>query len=272
MRLSKFVAPYRVAPAAGADRHARLRRHDAVDAARRRGPGRRGDQHRTSAASTSGAGSTSAWRSVSARLLLPAAHHHRLDRPPPAARRCAREMFAHLQKLSLRFYDNNEVGRVMSRVTSDVTSLQDLMTSGFLTILGDIVGIVVSVGFLLYFDVQLALVTFTVVPVLVVAMAVWQNYSRRAFVRVRQAIAIVNAQPAGERLRRARHPEPLARGREREALRAHQPAEPARERRRRPPHRRRHAGGRGDRRHRDGAGHRLRRLSGAARPDGRRRR
>jgi ABC-type multidrug transport system fused ATPase/permease subunit len=104
-----------------------------------------------------------------------------------------RDMFAHLQKLSLRFYDNNEVGRVMSRVTSDVTSLQDLMTSGFLTIIGDLAGIVLSVGFLLYFDVRLALVTFTVVPVLVVTMAVWQNYSRKAFVRVRQAIAIVNA-------------------------------------------------------------------------------
>jgi ATP-binding cassette subfamily B protein len=104
-----------------------------------------------------------------------------------------RDMFAHLQKLSLRFYDNNEVGRVMSRVTSDVTSLQELMTSGFLTIFGDVVGIGLSVAFLLYFDVQLALVTFTVVPVLVVSMAVWQSYSRRAFIRVRQAIAVVNA-------------------------------------------------------------------------------
>ncbi len=104
-----------------------------------------------------------------------------------------REMFAHLQKLSLRFYDNNEVGRVMSRVTSDVTSLQELMTSGFLTIFGDLLGIGLSVAFLLYFDVRLALVTFTVVPVFVIAMAVWQSYSRRAFVRVRQAIAVVNA-------------------------------------------------------------------------------
>jgi ATP-binding cassette subfamily B protein len=102
-------------------------------------------------------------------------------------------MFAHLQKLSLRFYDNNEVGRVMSRVTSDVTSLQELMTSGFLTILGDITGIGISIGLLLYFDVELSLVTFTVIPVLVLAMAVWQNYSRQAFVRVRQAIAVVNA-------------------------------------------------------------------------------
>jgi ABC-type multidrug transport system fused ATPase/permease subunit len=104
-----------------------------------------------------------------------------------------REMFGHLQKLSLRFYDNNEVGRVMSRITSDVTSLQDLMTSGFLTIIGDIAGIGLSIGFLLYFDVRLALVTFTVVPILVITMAVWQAYSRRAFIRVRQAIAVVNA-------------------------------------------------------------------------------
>ncbi|TAK63820.1 MAG: ABC transporter ATP-binding protein, partial [Dehalococcoidia bacterium] len=104
-----------------------------------------------------------------------------------------REMFAHLQKLSLRFYDNNEVGRVMSRITSDVTSMQDLMTSGFLTIIGDIAGILLSVGFLMYFDVRLALVTFTVVPILVITMAIWQNYSRQAFIRVRQAIAVVNA-------------------------------------------------------------------------------
>ena len=104
-----------------------------------------------------------------------------------------RELFAHLQTLSLRFYDNNEVGRVMSRVTNDVTSMQNLMTSGFLTIIGDVAGIGISVGFLLYFDVRLALVTFTVVPILVITMAVWQAYSRQAFIRVRQAIAIVNA-------------------------------------------------------------------------------
>jgi ATP-binding cassette, subfamily B, multidrug efflux pump len=104
-----------------------------------------------------------------------------------------REMFAHLQKLSLRFYDNNEVGRVMSRITSDVTALQDLMTSGFLTIIGDIGGIALSIGFLLYFDVRLALVTFSVVPLLVITMAVWQGYSRRAFIGVRQSIAVVNA-------------------------------------------------------------------------------
>jgi ATP-binding cassette subfamily B protein len=103
------------------------------------------------------------------------------------------QLFNHLQKLSLRFYDNNEVGRVMSRVTSDVTTLQELLTSGMLTILADFIGLFLVVGIMIYLDVELAVITFSVVPFLVVAMAVWQAYARRAFVRVRQAIAVVNA-------------------------------------------------------------------------------
>ncbi len=102
------------------------------------------------------------------------------------------QMFDHLQRLSLRFYDNNEVGRVMSRITSDVTTLQDLLTSGSLTIVANFLGIFVTVGIMVYLDVQLALITLAVVPFLVLGMAVWQSYARRAFVRVRQAIAIVN--------------------------------------------------------------------------------
>lgn len=102
------------------------------------------------------------------------------------------QMFDHMQRLSLRFYDNNEVGRVMSRVTSDVTTLQDLLTTGSLTILANFLGIFITVGIMVYLDVQLALITLAVVPFLVLGMAIWQSYARRAFVRVRQAIAIVN--------------------------------------------------------------------------------
>lgn len=103
------------------------------------------------------------------------------------------EMFAHLQKLSLRFYDRNEVGRVMSRVQNDVTSMQELLSSGFLTIFGDVVGIVVIVYLVASRDLTLALVAFSVVPVLVALILVWQIYARRAFMRVRMAIAIVNS-------------------------------------------------------------------------------
>lgn len=103
------------------------------------------------------------------------------------------QLFDHLQKLSLRFYDSNEVGRVMSRVTSDVTTLQELLTSGILTVLADFTGLGVVVVLLVTRDVGLALITLAVIPLLVICMAIWQTYARKAFVRVRQAIAIVNA-------------------------------------------------------------------------------
>jgi len=103
------------------------------------------------------------------------------------------QMFGHIQKLSLSFLDRNEIGRVMSRVQNDVTVLQELLTTGLLTVLADFVGLALVIFFLMYLDVQLALVTFTVIPVLVAVMALWQTRARKAFVRVRQAIAIVNA-------------------------------------------------------------------------------
>ena len=103
------------------------------------------------------------------------------------------QMFAHIQKLSLSFLDRNEVGRVMSRVQNDVTVLQELLTTGLLTILADFAGLALVIFFLLILDVRLALVTFTVIPVLIVVMAFWQARARKAFIRVRQSIAVVNA-------------------------------------------------------------------------------
>jgi ABC-type multidrug transport system fused ATPase/permease subunit len=103
------------------------------------------------------------------------------------------KMFDHIMRLSLSFFDRNEVGRVMSRVQNDVTVLQELLTSGLLMILSDFVGLGLVVFFLLYLDVPLALITLTVIPVLVGSMVLWQRRARLAFIRVRQAIAIVNA-------------------------------------------------------------------------------
>ncbi|TMB97301.1 MAG: ABC transporter ATP-binding protein [Chloroflexi bacterium] len=104
-----------------------------------------------------------------------------------------REMFAHIEKLSLAFLDRNEVGRVMSRVQNDVAVMQDLLTTGLLTVLQDFAMLGFVIILVLFRDVRLSLVTFSVVPVLVVVMAVWQAQARRAFMRVRTAIAVVNA-------------------------------------------------------------------------------
>ncbi len=103
------------------------------------------------------------------------------------------QMFRHLQKLSLSFYDRHETGRVMSRVQNDVEVLQELLTSGLLTILADFVGFGIVVFFLLYMDVQLALLTFLVVPLLILTMVLWQRRAQDAFLRVRQSISVVNA-------------------------------------------------------------------------------
>jgi ABC-type multidrug transport system fused ATPase/permease subunit len=102
-------------------------------------------------------------------------------------------MFAHLNKLSLSFYDREEVGRIMSRVTSDVVTLQELMTSGILNVFSDILGLTIIIVAVYLLDPVLATVALSVVPLLFIFMVVWQRFASRAFIRVRQAIAIVNA-------------------------------------------------------------------------------
>ncbi|MSQ29248.1 MAG: ABC transporter ATP-binding protein [Dehalococcoidia bacterium] len=103
------------------------------------------------------------------------------------------EMFDHIHSLSLSFIDRHEVGRIMSRVTSDVTSMQELLTSGALTIFSDILVLGVVVFVLLQRDLELAAVTFVAMPLLIATMIIWQRRARSAFVEVRQAISTVNA-------------------------------------------------------------------------------
>ncbi len=100
-------------------------------------------------------------------------------------------MFDHLQRLSLSFYDRSEVGRIMSRVQNDVNQLQEFLAVMILT-LGDLLSLVGIVVALLLMNLQLGLITITVMPVLFVIMALWQGYAKAAFMRVRRAISIVN--------------------------------------------------------------------------------
>ncbi|MCA9824434.1 MAG: hypothetical protein KC479_03280, partial [Dehalococcoidia bacterium] len=80
------------------------------------------------------------------------------------------EMYDHIQGLSLSFFDDMEVGRIISRLTSDVTVMQELLTTGSLTFLADFVGLFTVVVILLILDWELALVTFAVVPPLIFVM------------------------------------------------------------------------------------------------------
>ena len=104
-----------------------------------------------------------------------------------------RQMFDHLQRLALSFYDRNEVGRIMSRVQNDVGSLQELLSNGVLLVFADLITLVGIIIILMSMNVELGLITMTVIPVLAVVMILWQTYSKMAFLKVRQAISIVNA-------------------------------------------------------------------------------
>ena len=102
------------------------------------------------------------------------------------------EMHDHLQRQSTLFFDHNEVGRLMSRVQNDTMALQEFMTIfvvGFAEILS-LVGIVII---MLVWNAELAVICFTVIPVFVVIMIFWQKRARQAFMRIRYAIAGVNA-------------------------------------------------------------------------------
>src|SRR5205814_3601962 len=66
------------------------------------------------------------------------------------------ELYGHLQRLDLRYYDRNPVGRLMTRVTSDVDALNDLFTSGVVTVFGDMFMLLGIMGVMLWMDWQLA--------------------------------------------------------------------------------------------------------------------
>jgi ATP-binding cassette, subfamily B, multidrug efflux pump len=99
------------------------------------------------------------------------------------------QMYEHMQGLSLSFYDRMEVGRMISRLTSDVTVIQDLLTTGSLNFAADFVGLAVVIVLALQTDWQLALVTFAVVPPLVAIMVWWSGHAKRAFVNVRVRVS-----------------------------------------------------------------------------------
>ncbi len=102
------------------------------------------------------------------------------------------EMFDHLHKLSMSFFDHNKVGKVMSRVQNDVDQLQTLLTQDIINITADVLTLAAIAVIMITMNARLALLTLTVVPALVIVMVIWQKYARRAFIRVRQAIAVVN--------------------------------------------------------------------------------
>ncbi len=102
------------------------------------------------------------------------------------------DLFRHLERLPLSFYDANEVGRIMSRVQNDVEQLEEFFDGGLFGVVGDILtlgGVIVA---LFLMSTHLALATMSVVPLLIITVAFWHIGATAATMRTRQAMAIVN--------------------------------------------------------------------------------
>jgi ATP-binding cassette, subfamily B, multidrug efflux pump len=105
-------------------------------------------------------------------------------------------MFGHLQSLSLSFFDHNPVGRLMTRITNDVDALNDLFTTGAITLLGDIFTIIAILFILLIENWKLALFVFIVLPPLAWVTSYFQRTMRDNFRAIRVRLARINANVA----------------------------------------------------------------------------
>ncbi len=104
-----------------------------------------------------------------------------------------KEIFSHLQRLPMRFFDRSPVGRLVTRVTTDVDALNDLFSSGVVAMLNDVFLLVFFAVALLLIQWKLALVTLAVVPCMGLVTILFRNSVRDANRRIRTAIAKINA-------------------------------------------------------------------------------
>ncbi len=103
------------------------------------------------------------------------------------------QIYAHLQRLDLRFYDRNPVGRLMTRVTTDVDVINDMFTSGVVSVFGDVFTLAGIMIRLLSRTWKLALVAFAVLPLIVVVTQWFRRNVRESYRTVRRLIARINA-------------------------------------------------------------------------------
>ncbi len=104
-----------------------------------------------------------------------------------------RQLMTHLQKLDLSYYDHNPVGRLVTRVTSDVDVLNDLFTSGLVTILGDVLVLAFIVAIMAKMSLGLTLLLLAVMPLVILVTALFRRRVTQSYRRIRVALARINS-------------------------------------------------------------------------------
>jgi ATP-binding cassette subfamily B protein len=103
------------------------------------------------------------------------------------------QIFEHLQRLHAGFFDRNPVGRLVTRLTTDVDALNEMFSSGVIAVFGDFFTLAAIVGVMVSFHAPLALVSFSVLPLIALATALFRRRVRDSYRRIRTAIARINA-------------------------------------------------------------------------------
>lgn len=113
------------------------------------------------------------------------------------AQRCLADLrvalFSHVQKLPMSYFDRNPVGRLVTRMTTDVDVLQEMFSAGVITLISDFVMVIWILGIMLYLNVGLALVSLALIPPMAVAINFFRVKARQAYRRIRERIARINA-------------------------------------------------------------------------------
>ncbi len=103
------------------------------------------------------------------------------------------DIFGHLQKLNLKFFDRNPIGRLMTRATNDVESLNEMLSSGFVNIASDLFQLLFIVILMFILDWQLSLITLSILPVIVYVTFIFKKKVRVVYEEVRTQLARLNA-------------------------------------------------------------------------------
>lgn len=103
------------------------------------------------------------------------------------------EIFAHVQKLPMSYFDRNPVGRLVTRTTTDVDVLQEMFSSGVMTLISDFLMVIWIVGIMFYLHAELALVSLALIPLMAVAINFFRVKARRTYRQIRERIARINA-------------------------------------------------------------------------------
>ncbi|MGB9407839.1 MAG: ABC transporter ATP-binding protein [Terracidiphilus sp.] len=104
-----------------------------------------------------------------------------------------RDIFRHMQRLHIGFFDTHPVGRLVTRITSDVDAINEMFTAGVLAIVDDFLNLAIMAALMLAINWRLALLAFSVLPLILVVTRLFRDHVRESYRRVRTAIGRINS-------------------------------------------------------------------------------